>query len=279
MEDGADVSSSPRRAGCRRTRSGTPTSPRTRTPGSASRARRTAPSAPGPRRRTSASALWPRLVEMYDDFAKYEKWTERTIPVVVLGAPLTHAGVHQGRARRRRSSTTRPSSRSARAAATGRRSATCSPRTSTTPSTRTARWTAARPCAPGSRRSWRRSRTCASPRTGGLRRGERRRRHPHQEPARPPDRPRRRAVLVPELDPARLRRRQPLVLGGGHLQPEPGRGPGRRGLAQGRRQARDRQDPQPELTHVVEPRAARRACRNLASRGRTAHAVVRHRRR
>jgi F420H(2)-dependent quinone reductase len=28
--------------------------------------------------------LWPRLVEMYDDFAKYEKWTERTIPVVVL---------------------------------------------------------------------------------------------------------------------------------------------------------------------------------------------------
>jgi F420H(2)-dependent quinone reductase len=28
--------------------------------------------------------LWPRLVAMYDDFAKYEKWTERTIPVVVL---------------------------------------------------------------------------------------------------------------------------------------------------------------------------------------------------
>jgi len=28
--------------------------------------------------------LWPRLVEMYDDFAKYQKWTERTIPVVVL---------------------------------------------------------------------------------------------------------------------------------------------------------------------------------------------------
>ena len=28
--------------------------------------------------------LWPRLVEMYDDFAKYEKWTERVIPVVVL---------------------------------------------------------------------------------------------------------------------------------------------------------------------------------------------------
>ena len=29
-------------------------------------------------------ALWPRLVELYADFAKYQKWTERTIPVVVL---------------------------------------------------------------------------------------------------------------------------------------------------------------------------------------------------
>jgi deazaflavin-dependent oxidoreductase (nitroreductase family) len=29
-------------------------------------------------------ALWPRLVDMYADFAKYQKWTERTIPVVVL---------------------------------------------------------------------------------------------------------------------------------------------------------------------------------------------------
>jgi len=28
--------------------------------------------------------LWPRLVELYADFAKYQKWTERTIPVVVL---------------------------------------------------------------------------------------------------------------------------------------------------------------------------------------------------
>ena len=28
--------------------------------------------------------LWPRLVDMYADFAKYQKWTERTIPVVVL---------------------------------------------------------------------------------------------------------------------------------------------------------------------------------------------------
>ena len=29
-------------------------------------------------------ALWPRLVELYADFAKYQSWTERTIPVVVL---------------------------------------------------------------------------------------------------------------------------------------------------------------------------------------------------
>jgi hypothetical protein len=28
--------------------------------------------------------LWPRLVEMYADFAKHQEWTERTIPVVVL---------------------------------------------------------------------------------------------------------------------------------------------------------------------------------------------------
>ena len=28
--------------------------------------------------------LWPRLVDVYADFAKYESWTERTIPVVVL---------------------------------------------------------------------------------------------------------------------------------------------------------------------------------------------------
>lgn len=28
--------------------------------------------------------LWPRLVELYADFAKYANWTERTIPVVVL---------------------------------------------------------------------------------------------------------------------------------------------------------------------------------------------------
>jgi deazaflavin-dependent oxidoreductase (nitroreductase family) len=30
------------------------------------------------------AALWPRLVDLYADFAKYEAWTERTIPVVVL---------------------------------------------------------------------------------------------------------------------------------------------------------------------------------------------------
>jgi F420H(2)-dependent quinone reductase len=28
--------------------------------------------------------LWPRLVDLYADFAKYDRWTERTIPVVVL---------------------------------------------------------------------------------------------------------------------------------------------------------------------------------------------------
>ncbi len=28
--------------------------------------------------------LWPRLVELYADFAKYQAWTEREIPVVVL---------------------------------------------------------------------------------------------------------------------------------------------------------------------------------------------------
>jgi deazaflavin-dependent oxidoreductase (nitroreductase family) len=30
------------------------------------------------------AALWPRLVELYADFEKYQKWTEREIPVVVL---------------------------------------------------------------------------------------------------------------------------------------------------------------------------------------------------
>jgi deazaflavin-dependent oxidoreductase (nitroreductase family) len=28
--------------------------------------------------------LWPRLVDLYADFAKYQKWTERIIPVVIL---------------------------------------------------------------------------------------------------------------------------------------------------------------------------------------------------
>lgn len=28
--------------------------------------------------------LWPRLVELYADFAKYDAWTEREIPVVIL---------------------------------------------------------------------------------------------------------------------------------------------------------------------------------------------------
>jgi deazaflavin-dependent oxidoreductase (nitroreductase family) len=30
------------------------------------------------------AALWPRLVDLYSDFAKYARWTEREIPVVVL---------------------------------------------------------------------------------------------------------------------------------------------------------------------------------------------------
>ncbi|WP_290062066.1 nitroreductase family deazaflavin-dependent oxidoreductase [Amycolatopsis solani] len=30
------------------------------------------------------AALWPRLVELYADFAKYQAWTDREIPVVVL---------------------------------------------------------------------------------------------------------------------------------------------------------------------------------------------------
>ncbi|RNL62947.1 nitroreductase family deazaflavin-dependent oxidoreductase [Nocardioides marmoriginsengisoli] len=30
------------------------------------------------------AALWPRLVEVYADFASYQAWTEREIPVVIL---------------------------------------------------------------------------------------------------------------------------------------------------------------------------------------------------
>jgi deazaflavin-dependent oxidoreductase (nitroreductase family) len=30
------------------------------------------------------AALWPRLLDLYSDFAKYQKWTDREIPVVVL---------------------------------------------------------------------------------------------------------------------------------------------------------------------------------------------------
>lgn len=30
------------------------------------------------------AALWPRLVDLYADFAKYQKWTDREIPVAVL---------------------------------------------------------------------------------------------------------------------------------------------------------------------------------------------------
>jgi deazaflavin-dependent oxidoreductase (nitroreductase family) len=35
----------------------------------------------GPRERAE---LWPRLVELYADFASYAEWTDREIPVVVL---------------------------------------------------------------------------------------------------------------------------------------------------------------------------------------------------
>lgn len=30
------------------------------------------------------AALWPRLVELYADFANYQAWTDREIPVVIL---------------------------------------------------------------------------------------------------------------------------------------------------------------------------------------------------
>lgn len=30
------------------------------------------------------AALWPRLVDLYSDFAKYQSWTDREIPVVIL---------------------------------------------------------------------------------------------------------------------------------------------------------------------------------------------------
>ncbi|OBK30726.1 nitroreductase [Mycobacterium asiaticum] len=30
------------------------------------------------------ATLWPRLVELYADFAKYQKWTDREIPVIIL---------------------------------------------------------------------------------------------------------------------------------------------------------------------------------------------------
>jgi deazaflavin-dependent oxidoreductase (nitroreductase family) len=28
--------------------------------------------------------LWPRLLDLYADFATYEQWTDRVIPVIVL---------------------------------------------------------------------------------------------------------------------------------------------------------------------------------------------------
>jgi deazaflavin-dependent oxidoreductase (nitroreductase family) len=38
------------------------------------------------------AALWPRLVEVYADFAKYQAWTDREIPVVVLSPAATGPG-------------------------------------------------------------------------------------------------------------------------------------------------------------------------------------------
>ena len=37
------------------------------------------------------AALWPRLVELYADFAKYAEWTDREIPVVILEPPSAGA--------------------------------------------------------------------------------------------------------------------------------------------------------------------------------------------
>lgn len=33
---------------------------------------------------TQREVLWPRLVDLYADFAKYARWTDREIPVVIL---------------------------------------------------------------------------------------------------------------------------------------------------------------------------------------------------
>lgn len=30
------------------------------------------------------AALWPRLVDLYADFEKYQRWTDREIPVIIL---------------------------------------------------------------------------------------------------------------------------------------------------------------------------------------------------
>jgi deazaflavin-dependent oxidoreductase (nitroreductase family) len=47
--------------------------------GERDRSVRARPAGPGER-----AALWPRLVDLYGDFAKYQKWTDREIPVIVL---------------------------------------------------------------------------------------------------------------------------------------------------------------------------------------------------
>ncbi|MDT3445564.1 nitroreductase/quinone reductase family protein [Pseudofrankia sp. BMG5.37] len=42
---------------------------------------------PRPRRVASPeerAGLWPRLVDLYADFARYQGWTDREIPVIIL---------------------------------------------------------------------------------------------------------------------------------------------------------------------------------------------------
>ena len=40
------------------------------------------------------AVLWPRLVDLYADYASYQSWTEREIPVVVLEPRQSGAGRH-----------------------------------------------------------------------------------------------------------------------------------------------------------------------------------------
>ena len=40
--------------------------------------------------------LWPRLVEVYADFASYQSWTDREIPVVVLEPQVSTGSTSEG---------------------------------------------------------------------------------------------------------------------------------------------------------------------------------------